>query len=199
LRESVSRLALLQARKISPNWEKKQRDCSGLVRFAFREALEPRTRRQGEQHGIPGALHLPALSPASRKLFPHYPEIWQIGYTREGTPFFGSFADAETLLGFNFRRKGRDLGLARNADLLVFRKPYESDQPYHLMIFVEDRPDALAVYHNGAAGAEAQVRVVRVSDLMESPDPVWLPTMNNPHFLGVYEWNRLRPKDPTAS
>jgi len=38
-----------------------------------------------------------------------------------------------------------------------------------------------------------------VGDLMESPDPVWLPTMNNPHFLGVYEWNRLRPKDPTAS
>ena len=82
---------------------------------------------------------------------------------------------------------------ARNGDLLVFQKALETDQPYHLMIFVEDRPGNLVVYHNGAAGDEAQVRVVRVRDLMESPDPVWIPSTDNPHFLGVYEWNRLRP------
>jgi hypothetical protein len=91
------------------------------------------------------------------------------------------------------------LRLARNADLLVFQKALESDQPYHLMIFVEDRPGNLVVYHNGAGGDEAQVRVVRVSDLMESPDSVWIPSTDNPHFLGVYEWNRLRPMTPLSA
>jgi len=67
------------------------------------------------------------------------------------------------------------------------------------MIFVENRPGDLVVYHNGASGHEAQVRVVRVRDLMESPDPVWIPTTDNPHFLGVYEWNRLRPGKPETS
>lgn len=74
----------------------------------------------------------------------------------------------------------------------------ENDEPYHLMIFVEDRPEALVVYHNGAGKADAQVRVVRISDLMESPDPLWLPIANNPHFLGVYEWNRLLPANQSV-
>ena len=77
--------------------------------------------------------------------------------------------------------------------MIVFQKALESDQPYHLMIFVEDRAKNLVVYHNGARDEDAQVRVVSVADLMESPDPAWLPNANNPHFLGVYEWNRLLP------
>ncbi|WP_306304513.1 DUF1175 family protein [Methylogaea oryzae] len=31
--------------------------------------------------------------------------------------------------------------------------------------------------------------------MFRSPDPVWIPAGDNPHFLGVYEWNRLRPID----
>jgi uncharacterized protein len=199
VREAVTRLALLQARKMSPGWEDKQRDCSGLVRFAYREALEARSLKQKRKLGIPGALNLPVVSEFSRRVLPQYPRIWQVGRGDDGKPRYGAFADAETLIGFNFRKKARDLGLARNGDLLVFQKAIEDDQPYHLMIFVEDRPDNLVVYHNGARGDEAQVRVVRVSDLMDSPDAVWVPTMTNPHFLGVYEWNRLRPKNQEMS
>jgi uncharacterized protein len=199
LREAVTRLALLQARKLSPRWEGGQRDCSGLVRFAYREALEVRTIKSQQQLGVPAALHLPTVSELSRKAFPQYPRIWQVGLEYDGTPRYGPFADSETLIGFNFRKKTRDLGLARNGDLLVFQKAPEDDQPYHLMIFVEDHPDNLVVYHNGARGDEAQVRVVRVSDLMESPDAVWVPRQENPHFLGVYEWNRLRPRNQQSS
>ena len=39
---AVTLLALQQARKISPEWEAKQQDCAGLVRFTYREALETR-------------------------------------------------------------------------------------------------------------------------------------------------------------
>ena len=193
LRETVTRLALLQARKTSPQWERRQQDCSGLVRFAYREALEIGSAKEKEKLGVPRALHLPGVSELSRKAFPQYPQIWQVGFANDGKPRFGAFADAETLIGFNFRKKARDLRSARNGDLLVYQKALETDQPYHLMIFVEDRPGNLVVYHNGAGGEEAQVRVVRVRDLMESPDPVWIPWSDNPHFLGVYEWNRIRP------
>lgn len=193
MRESVTRLALLQARKASPLWEEKQRDCSGLVRFAYREALEIRSAKQNEKLGVPPALHLPPLTDLSRRVFPRYPFIWQTGFQNDGSPRFGAFADAETLIGFNFRKKSVRLEDARNGDLLVYRKGIESEWTYHLMIFVEDRPENLTVYHNGATGGDAGVRVVRVGELMRSPDPVWMPVSNNPHFLGVYEWNRVRP------
>ncbi len=185
---------------MSPWWEGKQRDCSGLVRFAYREAIEARSPKQQQKLGIP-------RRPLSASRFGILPQSASPGtrasgrwvWTDDGNPRFGAFADAETLIGFNFRKKARDLGLARNGDLLVFQKALEDDQPYHLMIFVEDRPDNLVVYHNGAQGDEAQVRVVRMSDLMESPDPVWVPSMDNPYFLGVYEWNRIRPNDSQKS
>lgn len=195
LRESVTRLALLQAKKASRRWEEKQRDCSGLVRFAYKEALETRSVKQKEKLGIPSALDLPPLSDLSRSLFPQYPSIWQTGIGSDGRARYGAFADAETLIGFNFRKKSRELGSASSGDLLVFQKPLDHDQPYHLMIFVEDRPEPLVVYHNGARGQEAQVRVVQTGELLRSPDPVWLPVTDNPHFLGVYEWNRIKPKD----
>lgn len=97
------------------------------------------------------------------------------------------------LIGYNFRNKGTSLEQARNGNLLVFRKGLEIEEPYHLMIFVEDRSQNLAVYHNGAMGDKGEVRVVRVSDLIECPDPVWIPDSRNPHFLGVFEWNRIKP------
>jgi uncharacterized protein len=199
VRDGVTRLALLQARKISPGWEERQRDCSGLVRFAYREILEARTQHQQKQLGVPSGLHLPVVSLFTRRVLTQYPSIWQVGLEDNGAPRYGPFADAETLLSFNFRRKARTLDAARNGDLLVFQKSQEDDQPYHLMIFVEKHPESLVVYHNGAVGDEAQVRVVRVSDLMESPDAVWIPQAGNPHFLGVYEWNRLRPGNSKAS
>jgi uncharacterized protein len=199
LRQSVTRLALLQARRMSPWWEGKQRDCSGLVRFAYRGAIEARSPKQQQKLGIPRALHLPAVSEYCLRVFVRYPGFWQVGLDSDGNPRFGAFADAETLIGYNFRKKARGLDLARNGDLLVYQKPLEDDQPYHLMIFVEDRPHNLVVYHNGAQGDEAQVRVVRINDLKDSPDPVWVPSMDNPYFLGVYEWNRIRPNDSQKS
>jgi uncharacterized protein len=195
LRQVVSNIALLQARKLSPMWNPKQRDCAGLVRFAYRTALEERSALRKARLGIPAKLHLPLLSDRARRLFPRYPQIWQVGLEPDGSPRFGPFADAETLIGYNFRAKSRLLEQARNGDLLVYQKPLDNAEPYHLMLFVEGRPDNLVVYHNGAQGDEAQVRVVRVAELFDSPDPVWIPHAENPYFLGVYQWNRLHPEN----
>ena len=193
LRRVVSDIALLQAQKPSPLWEPKQRDCAGLVRFAYRTALERRDAVRNLKLGIPAKLALPALSESARSLFPEFPKIWQTGvYGKQAR--FGYFADAETLVGFNFHLKSRDLHNARDGDLLVYQKPLDNDEPYHLMLFAAGRDQNLAVYHNGAHGEEAQVRVVAISELLSSPDPVWIPRAENPYFLGVYEWNRLRPE-----
>ncbi|QPK65270.1 DUF1175 family protein [Methylomonas sp. LL1] len=194
LRQVVTNVALLQARKLSPLWEPKQRDCAGLVRFAYRTALEQRDAKRTAKLGIPAKLNLPPLSEQARQLLPQYPRIWQTGLDN-GNPRYGHFADAETLIGYNFRLKSRELASARSGDLLVYQKPLINDEPYHLMLFAAGRAENLAVYHNGAQGDEAQVRVVRVSELLESPDPVWIPRAENPYFLGVYEWNRLRPQN----
>lgn len=198
LRRAVTDLALLQARRPSPLWEPKQRDCAGLVRFAYRTALERRSAQRSAKLGIPVRLNLPPLSERARQLFPGYPQIWQVGLESGARPRFGHFADAETLIGYNFRRKSQNLEDARNGDLLVYQKPLDNAEPHHLMLFVESRPQALVVYHNGAQGDEAQVRVVRVAELLDSPDPVWIPRAGNPYFLGVYEWNRLRPRDAAS-
>jgi len=194
LRQAVSNIALLQAQKLSPLWEPKQRDCAGLVRFAYRTALEKRDVARNDKLGIPAKLNLMPLSDQARQMFANFPQIWQIGLEQE-KPRFGYFADAETLIGYNFRLKSRQIEAARGGDLLVYQKPLDNDEPYHLMLFVAGRAENLAVYHNGALGEAAQVRVVRVTELLESPDPVWIPRAENPYFLGVYEWNRLRPQN----
>lgn len=194
LRQAVTHVALLQAQKLSPMWEPNQRDCAGLIRFAYRTALEVRDTARIAKLGIPAKLNLEPLSWQARQLFPDFPKMWQTGFA-DNTPRFGYFADAQTLIGYNFRLKSRQLAAARNGDLLVYQKPLDSDEPYHLMMFATGRPENLAVYHNGVHGDEAQVRVVRISELLESPDPVWIPTAQNPYFLGVYEWNRLRPQN----
>ncbi|WP_020483797.1 DUF1175 family protein [Methylomonas sp. MK1] len=194
LRKVVTDVALLQARKLSPLWEPKQRDCAGLVRFAYRTALEPRDATRTAKLGVPPKLKLPPLSEQARKTMPDYPQIWQTGLNN-GQPRYGHFADAETLIGYNFRLKSRDLASAQSGDLLVYQKPLVNDEPYHLMLFAAGHPENLAVYHNGAQGADAQVRVVSVAELLQSPDPVWVPRAENPYFLGVYEWNRLAPQN----
>ena len=194
LRQVVTDVALLQARRLSPLWEPKQRDCAGLVRFAYRTALEQRDATRTTKLGIPAKLNLPPVTDQARQLFPGFPQIWQTGMTG-GEARYGYFADAETLIGYNFRLKSRNIAVARSGDLLVYQKPLINDEPYHLMLFAAGRAENLAVYHNGARGDDAQVRVVRIHELLKSPDPVWIPSAENPYFLGVYEWNRLRPQN----
>ena len=63
------------------------------------------------------------------------------------------------------------------------------------MLYVTGRAENLAVYHNGAQGPDAQVRVVRIAELQNSPDPIWIPRSENPYFLGVYEWKHIRPQN----
>lgn len=192
LRESAAVIALAQANHLSPTWQKSQQDCAGLVRFAYREALRARSTRQLKRLEISSRIYLPTVSPTLRNRYPTFPAIWITAFDNDGAPVFGNFADAETLISYNFVLESRDFEQAKLGDILVFRKELESLSPYHLMLYAPGPSGKYVVYHNGGQNNEGQVRVVRADDLFSSPDPSWRPNRNNPFFLGVYKWKGLQ-------
>lgn len=194
MRKAVSLVAFSQSKKLSPAWEPAQQDCAGLVRFAYREALKERTADQLKRIALGSKLHLPPVSFAARRIFPFYPKIWSTADGLEPKRSFSFFADGETLVGYNFVHKSDSPEDARPGDLLVYHKGLDAREPYHLMMVGEGRREPVAVYHNGARGADAGVRVVPLGDLYKSPDSTWIPVRANPQFLGVYQWKRFRPE-----
>lgn len=203
MRAAVVQLALVQARRIAPLWEPAQRDCAGLVRFVYREALRPRTEAQRRSLGIPSGLQFPPLSDAARESVPGYPALWKLGVehrdARQGEQqVVGSFADAESLVGNNFTPVGFDIETGQKGDLLVFRRDASLEDPYHLMVIAEGGAHGVVVYHNGAPGADGAVRVVATADLFGSSDGDWIPRKGNPSFLGVFRWVHFS-RPPQAS
>ena len=167
LRQVAVDVALAQVKKQDPLWNPEQRDCAGLVRFAYRQAykrLEPRR------------LERPLFESA------HGPS---------------DFADAETLLGFSFTPLGRGDSAReqlRSGDVLAFRQPRDSGDAFHLMILVAPADKAhlepYVVYHPGEPGAS--VRVGRLSELTREAPGEWRPVPQNPSFLGFFrfkEWH----------
>jgi uncharacterized protein YfaT (DUF1175 family) len=169
LRRIVAETALAQVKSPDARWNPEQRDCAGLVRFAYAQAF-----RQ---------LH---------------PERVETGLWKDGQGRQSSFADAETLLAESFVAIGRD-DAARahleSGDLVAFRQGTADEPVYHLMLVIaSDDPahgDVLVVYHPGAKGAS--VRSGRLDDLAREAPKEWRPEAGNAGFLGFYrfkEWER---------
>ncbi len=188
-RVAVSNLALEQSRRISSRWDPKQRDCAGLVRFAYREALSPRSPEQLKSLGLPRSMAFPQVARQVRENFPWFPWLWQVKTSHNS---WGPFADAGTLLNYNFVLKSRTLQNLKPADILAFYRGDDQASPWHLMLYAGGRPgQEVVVYHNGADSLRADVRVVRLTELQSSAFPEWRADPKNPSFLGVYEWKSL--------
>ena len=173
----------------SPAWQPAQRDCAGLLRFAFREAWGPHTdawrARVGFQGSPVGGDPDWRLAGPWRQAFPT-PEGWR------------PFAKGLFLRQLACVPMGRDLDGARPGDLLFFARGGARDQPDHAMALVRPDPDGqpVLVYHTGPEGsgatrAEGEVRRVRLDELMHHPDAAFRPLPENPAFLGVYRWKVL--------
>jgi uncharacterized protein YfaT (DUF1175 family) len=171
VRRLVAEAALAQAEAIDPAWQPAQRDCAGLVRFAFRTAF--------------------------RKLAPERVErgLWVDAAGRHI-----AFADAATLVRYNFALLGRDeqarRGL-RSGDLVAFSRPGDGgdgEEPVsHLMLVVRTDDPAhfrpAVVYHPGQPGVP--VRVGALDELIRDAPAAWRPVPENPAFLGFFrlkEW-----------
>jgi uncharacterized protein len=184
-----------------PRWEPVHRDCAGLLRFAYKEALRA--------HDLGGQVRLPYLhtpGPADPRAF-HYPDIPVLGerlfrvrpgvYLPGSDPAedFGPVASAQLLWELNSLPLGTDASRALAGDLLFFRDPAHPGSPMHSMILLD--PPALGrrrrvVYHTGPdATGPGEVRLVRLEDLDGHADDRWHPTASNPRFLGYYRWKIL--------
>lgn len=204
-RESFRRwfayIAEMQFYKSSGAWNEDQRDCAGLVRFAWREALRVHDRMwfQSISNGGEGyeavAPDVKAYdlkrSPLGEKLF--RADFGSFRRSDLAGGKFSEFADARTLKNHNATFISRDRRQARRGDLIFFHQPWVQKFPYHVMIFIGDaRHDGegagdWVVYHTGSSpNDKGEVKKVRLAVLERHPDRRWRPVVNNPNFLGFY-------------
>lgn len=199
-RRWFTHLAEMQFYGLSEAWNPTQRDCAGLVRFAWREALRRHDRTWFQAMGtVDGGYEAVAPDvkaydlehgPLGEKLF-----RTDFGAFTEGdlTTRFSDFADARTLKNYNAVFVSRERGQARPGDLLFYHQPWVQKFPYHVMIFLgearhaSEGADDWVVYHTGASPQDkGEVKKVRLSVLEQHPDKRWRPLANNQNFLGFY-------------
>lgn len=169
LRRLVAETAVGQLRGIDPAWPEAQRDCAGLVRFAYRTAF----RRLAPDRAAAGPF-------------------------RDASGRASHFADAASLLRGSFALIGRDEAsrtALRSGDLVAFAREEDGAPVFHLMLVV--RPDdpargrTLVVYHPGEPGAA--VRSGLLDDLLRDAPHGWRPVPENPLFLGFYRFKDWMP------
>jgi uncharacterized protein YfaT (DUF1175 family) len=190
-------IAEMQFYKLSDEWNTEQRDCAGLVRFAWRESLRKHDRawyqRMGENYDpVAGDVSIDLASgPLREKLFRTMPGNYTPHDVANGR--FSEFADAQTLKMFNTTFVSRDRQQAQPGDLLLFHQPWVQKFPYHVMIFLGESRLAnenardWVVYHTGASPQDAgEVKKVRLSVLDQHPNKRWRPVPGNPNILGFY-------------
>jgi len=189
-------VAEMQFYNLNDQWNAEQRDCAGLVRFAFREALRPHDRpwfqRMGENFDpVAPDLNSDITTTLNGKFFRTAPGTYTPADVVDGR--FSEFADAQTLQAFNVDFVSRDRNQAKPGDLLFFHQPWVQKFPFHVMIFLgqprvaSEGTHDWVVYHTGASPSDAgTVKKVRLAVLDQHPDKRWRPISTNPNFLGFY-------------
>ena len=197
-RRWFTRIAEGQFYGLSKQWNADQRDCAGLVRFAWREALRHHDRAWLQKMGAAYTPIAPDVSrytleqgPLGEKLFRTSFGSYKDGELSNGT--FSEFADARTLKSFNARFISRDRRVAQPGDLLFFYQPWVQKFPYHVMIFLGtaqlggNQANDWVVYHTGSSPTdEGTVKKVELSVLDHHPNKRWRPVESNTNFLGFY-------------
>jgi uncharacterized protein YfaT (DUF1175 family) len=188
----------IQFYRLSDEWSAEQRDCAGLVRFGWREALRRHDRQWFQRMGQEYESFAPDVSaytlsssPLGGKLFRTNSEGFEKTDVESGA--FSEFADARSLKEFNSVFVSRDRKDAQPGDLLFFFQPWAQKLPYHVMIFLGEAHVASegardwVVYHTGASATDAgTLKKVRLSVLDHHPDKRWRPIESNRNFLGFY-------------
>ena len=172
-------------------------DCAGLLRYSYREALKHHDDSwfldtRIEVQAPPGEIRAWTYpyTPLGAGLFRTRPGSFLPSDLSDGT--FGEFADARNLVQRNAYLVSRDVQIALPGDLLFFRQ-FGQSSPWHSMIVTRAGADAAVVYDTGPDhGRTGELRRVRISELLDHPQPQWRPLASNPNFLGVYRWNILR-------
>jgi uncharacterized protein YfaT (DUF1175 family) len=177
---------------VNDDWKPETRDCSGLLRYAYFNALAvhdaawyAKFRYLPQPHTPPvRAYSLPA--PLVRySVFRVAPGDYRPDDVKMGRMV--GRTTVQYLIRDSMVFVSRDPARARRGDLLIFLRPELAS--YHSMVYLGG---GLVVYHTGASVAEGgQVRLVTLATLNRHPDAAFHPTVSNPNFLGVYRWKIL--------
>ena len=155
----------------------RERDCGGLVRYAYRESL-----KRGDI--IPYSY--PRVPLLGVNIFRIKPGSFNLEKIEED---FSVFASSFYLLAYNMVLLGKEEGKAKAGDLLFFCQPASFSYPYHVMIY---EGEGRVIYHTGPIGEEGEgVRETTITSLRRHPDKNWHPTEENPSFLGFFRWKIL--------
>lgn len=181
-------IAELQLIAVSPAWQSQQRDCAGLVRFSYMQALQQPSTRWFNRTGLQSLKGLPAVDypwPVYRILMRQPFKVIPGKYASTGQ--FSNFADAEHLLKHNTEYISKELSDGKPGDLLFFFNPSREDTPYHTMLLTQVKPEYQVIYHTGS---EAGLKKVKISYLQHSPD--FYPQKGNRNFMGVYRFKIIQ-------
>ncbi len=160
----------------SPHSQFTERDCGGLVRFAYRESL-----KRGDI--------LPYTYPQVPLLGVNIFRIKPGGFSSDKIEEdFSVFASSFYLLAYNVVPLGKEEEKAKAGDLLFFFQPTSFSYPYHVMIY---EGEGRVIYHTGPIGEGEGVRETTLASLRRHPDKNWHPAKNNPNFLGFFRWKIL--------
>jgi uncharacterized protein YfaT (DUF1175 family) len=200
-REWFTGIAEWQFYEPNAAWNPEQRDCSGLVRFAWREALKRHDHEWLQKMGPHYELFAPDVAAYDlehgmlrEKIFRTDDGVFKEADVSDGS--FAEFADARSLKSFNTTFVSRDRRDAEPGDLLFYYQPWVQKYHYHVMIFLGEPREASegesdwVVYHTGSSPVDkGTIKKVRLGVLDKHPDPRWRPLETNKNFLGFY---RLR-------
>lgn len=188
-REWFVRIADSQFLKKSGGWSGAQRDCSGLIRFAYREALKKHHERWQRAAGIVLDKNLPDVQKYN---YPAVPVLGTRIFKRAKGPAddlrsFGAFADTESLARYNCLPVTRRIAESRRGDLLFFQNTGNREFPFHAMIVAENEGGRVTViYHTGKGDV-----LKRVPASYLDASRRFRPVEENVNFLGVYRFHIL--------
>ena len=206
-------IALGQMTHLDDRWN--DRDCAGLLRYCYREAL-----KRHDNTWLAARKWLVDVSiPDVRKY--NYPAVPLVGtrvfnagsrpedaIAREAslgsgdsrsnrhdsrslsmTANFTEFAEAARLKDNSLRFLSRSPEDALPGDVIFYLNDTDSRWPYHSMIYLGS---GRTIYHTGPDDDKPGiVKRMDLSDLARHPNPRWHPIASNPYFLGFYRWRIL--------
>lgn len=178
---------------MNADWKVQDRDCSGLLRYAFVQALLPHDAAWKAKFKFLPTPRLPSVQNLryplpfiSRSVFRVAPGAYQPGDVGAGR--LVGRTGAQYLANYSSVRVSRDIRTAQRGDLLFFFRPRVGS--YHSMVYLGG---GMVVYHTGASPEEGgEVRLLSIQTLLKHPDAAFHPTLDNPNFLGVYRWKVLQ-------
>jgi uncharacterized protein len=151
----------------NPRWGSKNRDCAGLVRYLFWEALQTHREDFLDMYSAVRALRRPVAAEFS---------AIEADWSRD------NFTASQLIDRSTFVSRSPHRLRLKTGDLLYFQSPELKIR--HVMLVVRAGSETYLVYHTGDARNELRIRTF--SDIASLPESEWHPEASNPVFQGIY-------------